>query len=140
MIALPTARSIDATAATRSPPRCLPDLHVRIVVADNHGDTGYACPVTGWTFLTNHAHVLVCINRDPGIRMRDIADRVGITERAAQRIVGELVDDGYVERERDGRRNHYKVKQDAPLRHPLDSGHSIGEILEALSIGEAGKP
>jgi len=93
--------------------------------------------MTRWTFLTNHAHVLACINRDPGIRMRDIADRVGITERAAQRIVGELVDDGYVERKRDGRRNHYKVKPNAPLRHPLDSGHSIGEILEALTRDEA---
>lgn len=110
------------------------DLHAHLVAAGNRGDSGYACAVTSWTFLTNHAHVLICINRDPGVRMRDIAERVGITERAAQRIVGELVDDGYVERERDGRRNRYKVKANAPLRHPLDLGHSIGELLETLSM------
>ncbi|MTD44846.1 MarR family transcriptional regulator [Conexibacter sp. W3-3-2] len=85
-----------------------------------------------WTFLTNHAHVLLCVARDPGMRMRDIADTVGITERAAQRIVSDLIEGGYVERERDGRRNHYRVNRQAPLRHPMDRDHAVGEILELL--------
>ena len=85
-----------------------------------------------WTFLTNHAHALVCIARDPGLRLRDVADRVGVTERAAQRIVSELVDAGYLERLREGRRNSYRVRPDRPLRHPLEKGHRIGEILEVL--------
>ena len=69
-----------------------------------------------WTFLTNHAHALVCIARDPGLRLRDVAERVGVTERAAQRIVSELVDAGYLERLREGRRNSYRVRPDRPLR------------------------
>jgi predicted transcriptional regulator of viral defense system len=85
-----------------------------------------------WTFLTNHAHALVSIARDPGLRLRDVAERVGVTERAAQRIVSELVDAGYLERTREGRRNSYRVRPDRPLRHPLEDGHHIGEILEVL--------
>ena len=82
-----------------------------------------------WTFLTNHAHALVCISRDPGLRLRDVAERVGVTERAAQRIVSDLVAGGYLERQKDGRRNTYRVRSDRPLRHPVESGHEIGEIL-----------
>ena len=85
-----------------------------------------------WTFLTNHAHVLLCIVRDPGIRLRDVAERVGITERAAQRIITDLVADGYVERHREGRRNRYDVRHDVPLRHPLEADSRIGELLAAL--------
>lgn len=85
-----------------------------------------------WTFLTNHAHTLLCIARDPGIRLRDVADRVGVTERAAQRIVSDLVEAGYLDRLREGRRNYYKVKADRPLRHPVERGHDIGEILSVL--------
>jgi DNA-binding Lrp family transcriptional regulator len=85
-----------------------------------------------WTFLTNHAHVLLCISRDPGVRMRDVAEAVGITERAAQRIVAELEEAGYLTREREGRRNRYDVNPHVPLRHPLESDHAIGEILEIL--------
>ena len=86
-----------------------------------------------WTFLTNHAQALLCIHRDPEARIRDIASAVGITERAAQRIVADLVDEGYVDRKRVGRRNAYHVHAEAPLRHQLASGHSIGEVLEALA-------
>jgi predicted ArsR family transcriptional regulator len=89
-----------------------------------------------WTFLTNHAHVIVCVARDPGMRMRDIAERVGITERAAQRIVAELVDAGYLERDREGRRNRYQLNAEMPLRHPLEQGHAIGELL-AILISDA---
>jgi DNA-binding IclR family transcriptional regulator len=85
-----------------------------------------------WDFLTNHAHVLVCVARDPGIRLRDIATAVGITERAAHRILSELVDDGYVVRERQGRRNRYQVNAKLPLRHPLAEEHEVGDLLKAL--------
>ena len=86
-----------------------------------------------WTFLTNHARVLLCIARDPGIRMRDVSERVGITERAAQRIVGELADAGYIERHRDGRRNFYEVHDSLPLRHPMEQNHQIRELLTTLT-------
>jgi DNA-binding MarR family transcriptional regulator len=85
-----------------------------------------------WTFLTNHAHVLVCIAEEPDIRGRDIATRVGITERAAQAIVADLVNEGYVTRTREGRRNRYTVNPEAPLRHPLEQDHTIGELLVTL--------
>lgn len=85
-----------------------------------------------WTFLTNHAHVLVCIADDPDVRGRDIAALVGITERAAQSIVADLVAAGYVTRTREGRRNSYQVHPDAALRHPLEHDHTIGELLVTL--------
>lgn len=86
-----------------------------------------------WTFLTNHGHVLVCIAGDPGIRGRDIAQRVGITERAAQAIVADLVGEGYVKRTRVGRRNHYQINPDRPLRHPVEQPHSIGDLLQLVA-------
>lgn len=85
-----------------------------------------------WDFLTHHAHVLICVSRDPGIRLRDIATAVGITERSAHRILSELVDEGYVQRERSGRRNVYDIEPDLPLRHPLVEGRGVGELLEVL--------
>ncbi|TFD04980.1 MULTISPECIES: helix-turn-helix domain-containing protein [unclassified Cryobacterium] len=87
-----------------------------------------------WTFLTNHAHVLLCVSQDPGMRLRDIAVEVGITERAAQRIIAELVADGYLTRHRDGRRNSYQLYPELPLRHPLERHHKIGELLAALGL------
>lgn len=86
-----------------------------------------------WTFLTNHAHVLVCITHDPGIRVREIAARVGITERAAQRIVADLAGEGYISRARVGRRTSYTIHERLPLRHPLEENSEIGALLEALS-------
>jgi hypothetical protein len=86
----------------------------------------------GWTFLTNHGHVLVCLAADPDIRLRDVASLVGITERAAQLILADLVEGGYVTRTRVGRRNRYEVHPDLPLRHPIEQDHSIGELLGAL--------
>ncbi len=88
--------------------------------------------MAGWTFLTNHAHVLLCLTRDSSARLRDVAALVGITERAAQRIVAELEEGGYITRIRDGRRNRYEVHPEIPLRHPLERDHAIGEILEVL--------
>lgn len=97
------------------------------------GRVSYTFSVANWTFLTNHAHVLLCVARDPGARLRDVADDVGITERAAQRIIADLVDGGYLEREREGRRNRYRLHTEAPLRHPLEQEHAIGEILRVLT-------
>jgi DNA-binding transcriptional ArsR family regulator len=91
---------------------------------------------TRWDFLTNHAHVLTCVADDPGIRLRDIAAAVGITERAAHRILSELVDEGYVLRERDGRRNRYQVVPERPLRHPLVQERAVGDLLRVL-VGSA---
>ena len=85
-----------------------------------------------WRFLSNHTQVLLCLHRDPNARTRDIAESVGITERAAQRIVADLVESGYVESERVGRRNHYRIKADIAMRHPAQAGHEIGELLELL--------
>ena len=89
-------------------------------------------PTARWDFLTNHAHVLTCVAHDPGIRLRDIAEAVGITERAAHRILSELVDEGYVLRERRGRRNRYQVVAERPMRHPLVEEREVGELLELL--------
>lgn len=92
----------------------------------------YAFRVPGWTFLTNHAHVLLCVARDPSVRVRDVAAAVGVTERAAHRIVSDLVEAGYIERERDGRRTRYRLNPELPLRHPLERDHAVGEILDVL--------
>lgn len=89
-----------------------------------------------WTFLTNHGHVLVCIAQHADIRISEIADLVGIGERATHRIVCDLVDGGYLVRKKDGRRNTYAVNYEQALRHPLESAHSIGEVFGGL----AGKP
>ena len=89
-----------------------------------------------WTFLTNHAHVLVCLTTDPNLRGWEIAQRVGITERAAQKIVSDLVAEGYLERERVGRRNTYRVNHGRGLRHPLESHQSVGELLQAVTRTE----
>ena len=89
--------------------------------------------VPDWTFLTNHAQVLVCIARDPGIRLRDIGERIGITERAAHRIVVDLADAGYIERERTGRRNHYTINAHFPLPDPVAREQSVGELLAILT-------
>ena len=88
--------------------------------------------MSDWTFLTNHALVLVTIAREPDTRMRHVAERVGITERAAHRIVSELIDAGYLTRHRLGRRSFYEVHVDQPLRHSLSAGLTIGEAFRAF--------
>jgi hypothetical protein len=87
----------------------------------------------GWTFLTNYGHVLVCVARDPEARLRDISEQVGITERAAQRIVADLVAEGYLRRSRVGRRNRYEVDPRRPLRHPVESGSEVGALLRLVA-------
>src|SRR5260221_8629005 len=86
-----------------------------------------------WTFLTNHAQVLLCVASTPDIRLRDVAARVGITERSTQRILSELVAAGYVKATREGRRNRYTVDHDHAMRHTAQRGYEIGALLEALS-------
>lgn len=88
-----------------------------------------------WTFLTNHAQVLLCLAETPDIRLRDVAERVGITERATQRILAELVEAGYVTSERVGRRNTYTVDRDHAMRHTAQLGYDIGVLLGALGDG-----
>jgi hypothetical protein len=88
-----------------------------------------------WSFLTNHARVLICIAGDPGIRLREIGDAVGITERAAHRIVGELAEAGYVARRRTGRRNHYTIQRDLPVPDVLARNRSVGDLLGVLTTG-----
>src|SRR3954463_8874324 len=89
-------------------------------------------PSVSWSFLTNHAQVLICLADDPDIRLRDVADTVGITDRAAHRIVRVLIAAGYVSRERNGRRNRYKVRPHLPLPDPLARGQRVGDLLEIL--------
>ena len=90
----------------------------------------------GWSFLTNYAQVILCIARDPGVRLREIGEAVGITERAAHRIVVELAAAGYISRTRNGRRNHYTIESDLPLPDPLARGQKVGDLLAIL----AGQP
>ena len=85
-----------------------------------------------WRFVTNHTQVLLCISRDDGVLLRDIAEHVGITERAAQRILADLVEGGYVQRKRVGRRNHYSVDREAKMRHPAQIHQEIGDLLDLL--------
>lgn len=91
-----------------------------------------------WTLLSNYAHVLVCIARDPDLTLREIADFVGVTERAVHRIVGELESVGVIRIERAGRRNHYELDMSARLRHPLESDCTVGDLLGALIKDESG--
>lgn len=85
-----------------------------------------------WTFLTNHAHVLLAIARDPRMTLRDVASRVGITERATQKIVADLEAAGYLTRTREGRRNRYTIAAHRPFRHPMTAGHEVDELLVIL--------
>jgi DNA-binding IclR family transcriptional regulator len=96
----------------------------------------------GWQFVTNHTQVLLCIARDPNVRLRDIAEAVGITVGSAQRILADLIEAGFVERERQGRRNRYTVNRNSPmLRHAAQDGQEIGGLLELLRLqGAADSP
>jgi DNA-binding MarR family transcriptional regulator len=85
-----------------------------------------------WTFLTNHAAVLVCIDRNPGIRIDDVAAEIGVSRRAAQMIVSDLAEDGYIERTRVGRRNHYRVREDMPLRRRPFRDSDVRTLLTLL--------
>lgn len=92
-----------------------------------------------WTFLSNHGHVLVCLARDPEARLRDVAQAVGITERAVQKIVADLEAAGVLTRERTGRRNRYHLDAARPLRHPLEAHRTIGALIGMVLASDAGK-
>ena len=94
-----------------------------------------------WTFLSNHAHVLICLARHPDSRLRDVAEQVGITERAVQTIVSDLEQHGALTRSREGRRNHYELHLDAPLRHAVEEHRTIGDLLGLVGVsGRAATP
>jgi DNA-binding IclR family transcriptional regulator len=98
-----------------------------------------ATPMTaGWTFLTNHAHVLFCIAEDPEVRLRDVAARVGITERAVQRIVTDLEGEGYLTVSKEGRRNRYQVNYGLPLRHPIERHRTVAALVRLVVEEDAG--
>jgi predicted ArsR family transcriptional regulator len=88
--------------------------------------------MAAWSFLTNHARVLLCIAHDPGVRLRDIATTLGITERSAYGIVTDLANAGYVVKERNGRRNRYQIQHHLPLREPTSREQTIGDMLDLL--------
>jgi DNA-binding IclR family transcriptional regulator len=92
-----------------------------------------------WTFVTSHTQVLLCLARDPNVRLRDVAETVGITERAAQRILADLVESGYVERERIGRRNHYTINAALAMRHSSQRNFEVGQLLDLLRLEAAGE-
>lgn len=98
-----------------------------------HGGILHEKPRRTWTLLTNHAHVLLCIAADPDVRIRDIATQVGITERAAHRIVSDLAQEGYISATKVGRRNTYEVHATLRFRHPLLKDRRVGEILHLLA-------
>jgi predicted ArsR family transcriptional regulator len=95
--------------------------------------------MSSWTFLSNHAHVMLLLSEEPDLRMRDIASKVDITERAVQRILHDLVEEGYVVVTKAGRRNHYELRLEAHLRHPLEAGATIRNLLDGLRLVPAGK-
>mgnify|MGYP006275963409 CR=1 FL=1 len=88
-----------------------------------------------WTYLTNHSHVLICLTEDPNSRLRDVAQRIGITERAVQMIVSDLEEAGVLERHREGRRNRYEIKPDKPLRHAVEGHRTVRDLLEMVRQG-----
>jgi DNA-binding MarR family transcriptional regulator len=106
--------------------------HTRKIIHDNKIVSSPGQTHT-WTFLSNHAQALLCIARDRDVRIRDIAQVVGITERAAQRIVADLIEAGYVDRERIGRRNHYRLNGDVKMRHAAQADLGISELLDAFN-------
>ena len=89
-------------------------------------------PESNWTFLTNHAHVLLCLAKSSSMRIRDIDLEVGITERSVQRIIAELIDYDYIDRIKEGRRNAYIIHKEKHLKHPIESHRQIADIIELI--------
>lgn len=101
-------------------------------VFDAHAETELR-PPPKWTFFTNHSHVLILLSQKPDLTLREVAEYVGITERAVQRIVADLEDEGYIIKERVGRQNRYLIKPELALRHPIEAHCSIGDVLQLMS-------
>lgn len=108
-------------------------------VGHHRAVTSASATARPWTLLTSHGRVLLVIAQNPELRLRDIADTAGITERSAQTIVSDLEDAGYIEREKVGRRNSYRLHPEMPFRHPAESGHTVGELLSLFTSPPAGR-
>lgn len=106
-----------------------PITNKKRVMSSNKPDS----PSSQWTFLTNHFHIIVSLAREPYSRIRDLSDEVGITQRAVQRILAELVEGKVLKVRKEGRRNHYTINRKKRLRHPLEKKHNLGELLDLLS-------
>jgi len=127
--AIDSARSNDEDLCTKKRSLILSESGAsvtRTAVERRGADAGRA---RGWTYLSNHSHVLVCLAQDANARLRDVAQTVGITERAVQKIVADLEAAGVVHRERRGRRNHYRLQAERPLRHPIEAHRTVGALL-----------
>jgi hypothetical protein len=96
------------------------------------GNTHQANKKGGWTFLTNHSHVIILLANKPDMVIREVAAQIGITERAVQRIIVDLEEDGFLIREKVGRQNHYHVARNLPLRHPIEQHRNIGDLLDLI--------
>jgi DNA-binding transcriptional ArsR family regulator len=120
------------TSGTRTGPRLRGGAGGRLDAMTDRRETPNEA---GWTFLSNHAHVLLCLARNPNVLMREVADAVGITERAVQHIVADLEAAGYLTRDRQGRRNHYEIRTDLLLRHPVERHVTISSLIE-LVLGD----
>jgi len=92
-----------------------------------------------WTFLTNHGHVLLCLVQEPELRLRDVAERVGVTERAVQSIVSDLEEAGYLTRHRSGRQNVYEINGDRPMRHPVEAHQTVRALIDLMKAGPRGR-
>jgi MarR family len=136
-----TAQPDHPAAAGHRPPRARPRLAgsqrrpagrtATLTTAERH--TAISPTPANWSFLTSHARVLLCIAHDPGMRLRDIAARLGITERSAYGIVAELAQAGYVVKQKDGRRNRYQIQTHLPLPEPTSRKRTVGDILALLA-------
>lgn len=117
-------------------------MFLRIFLGFMESDDTNPAHAAAYTYLTNHTHVLVALDADPSARVRDLAQAVGITERAVQRIIVDLEAAGVLSRQRTGRRNHYQISRESRLRHPLESHCTVGGLLDWIRVGlaKAGKP
>jgi len=123
-------RSLDETPANGA------SSNIEIAAAMPVASTNAPSAGPQWTFLTNHGHVLVLLSRNQSLVLREVASQVGITERAVQRIIAELEASGFIEREKIGRQNRYRIRADRPLRHPVESHRSIGDLLSLFTSVE----
>lgn len=101
--------------------------------AESGGSSGSSGSSKGWTFLTNHAHALLCLAQGESLTARELSLRIGITERSVQAVLADLIADGYLEKSKVGRRNIYTVNPQGRLRHPLEAAHTVGDLIDALT-------
>lgn len=107
--------------------------HSRAKSTRSEAPDGAGPSASRWTFLSNHSHVLIVLYTNPDLVLREVAVRVGITERGVQRIVQDLEEEGFIRRQKVGRKNHYEVMTEQPLRHPLEAHRRIGELLQLVT-------